>query len=87
MILSIISSFASAVLSLAVATMSIVILIFQKKIVPHHGGWAALPVDTGGEERAKKWINCLLWTTAIVSTLMAVVNIVVAVLGIVGKSW
>jgi hypothetical protein len=86
MILAIISSFASAVLSLAVAAMSIAILIFQKHIVPRHGGWAALPVDMGREKRAKKWINRLLWTTAILSTFIAVVNIVVAVLGIVGQS-
>ncbi len=86
MALAIISSFASALLSLAVAAMSIAILIFQKKIVLRYGGWAHQPVDTGREERAKKWINGLLWTTAILSTLIAVVNIVVAVLGIVGQS-
>jgi ABC-type Fe3+ transport system permease subunit len=87
MILSIISSFASAVLSLAVATMSIGILVFQKQIARRYGGYVIgqMP-DMKKEERARSWINRLLWTTAILSTLIAAVNIVVAVLGIVGKS-
>jgi len=87
MILVIISSFASAVLSLAVATMSIGILVFQNQIARRYGGHVIGPMpDMKREERARRWINRLLWTTAILSTLIAVVNIVVAVLEIVGKS-
>jgi len=87
MILSIISSFATAVLSLAVATMSIGILVFQKQIARRYGGYVIgiLP-DMKKEERARRWINRLLWMTAILSILMAGVNFVVAFLRIAGKS-
>ncbi|OGM16913.1 hypothetical protein A2V61_01010 [Candidatus Woesebacteria bacterium RBG_19FT_COMBO_47_8] len=76
-------------LSLAVATMSIAIRIFQKQIVPRYGGHVAggpWP-DMAKENKAKKWINNLLWTTAILSLIIAAINIGVAILKIAGKSW
>lgn len=88
MILSIISSFATGVLSLAVAVMAIAIRLYQKQIVPRYGGYVIGPMpDMKKEDRAKKWINRLLWITAIVSLIIAVINIGVAFLKLAGKSW
>jgi len=87
MILAIISSFTAAVLSLIVATMSLAILFLKKRIVRRYGGYVVEPVDTEREENALKWISRLLWTMAILSTAIAIVNIGVAVLRIVGQSW
>ena len=89
MILSVISSFATGVLSLAVAVMAIAIRLYQKQIVPRYGGHVAggpWP-DMAKENRAKKRINCLLWITAVVSLIIAVINIGVAILKLSGKSW
>lgn len=89
MILSVISSFATAILSLAVALMALAIRIFQKQIVPRYGGHVAggpWP-DMAKENRAKKWINRLLWTTAILGLIIAAINIGVGILKISGKTW
>ncbi len=88
MVLSIISSFTTGVLSLAVAVMAIAIRLFQNQIVPRYGGhvvgtWP----DMAKENRAKKLINRLLWITAIVSLIIAVINIGVAILKLSGRSW
>jgi len=87
MILAIISSFTAAVLSLIVAAMSLAILFLKKRIVRRYGGYVVEPVDTEREGNAIEWISRLLWTMAILSIVMAIINIGVAVLRIVGQSW
>lgn len=87
MILAIISSFTAGALSLTVACLSFALLFLKKRIVRRYGGYVVEPVNTEREEKAIKWISRLLWTAAILSTLIALLNITVGVLRIVGKSW
>jgi ABC-type Fe3+ transport system permease subunit len=85
-ILGVVSLFVAAGLSLMVSGMSIAILILKKRIVRRYGGYVVEPVDTEREERARLWIDRLLWAAAILSLVIALTNIGVAALRIAGKS-
>jgi len=86
MILGVISLLVAAGLSLVVAGMSIAILVLKKRIAPRFGTFSALPVDMDREENAKKWIDRLLWVTAILSLVITLTNIGVAIMRLTGKA-
>jgi ABC-type Fe3+ transport system permease subunit len=85
MILGVIALFVAAGLSLVVACMSIAIRVLSKRIVRRYGGYVMEPVDTEREENARKWIDRLLWITAILGFVIALTNIGVAILRLVDR--
>ena len=90
MILGVIALLVAGVLSLVVAGISIVILKLKKRIIPRTGGFISGAYDVWGgalerEESAKKWIDWLLWVTAILGVVIALTNIGIAVLSLVDR--